>query len=269
VSPVDVDQPNLSPPSDAAAPARPDPALAAAIEIARDALAATGLIGDQATGGLHLGVRAEADLVVTHAFAADLPGYVGWYWAVSLARAPRSKKITVDEVVLLPGVDALLAPNWVPWSERLRPSDLGPGDLVPTAPDDFRLVPGYLLSDDPAVEEVSYEAGLGRERVLSRDGRIDAAQRWYEGESGPTSAMARMAPAQCGTCAFYLPLAGSLRAGFGGCGNEYAAADGRVVSVEYGCGAHSDALAEVPPLSEPLLGPVYDDGDEVLDPGSL
>ena len=88
--------------------------------------------------------------MVTHYFAADLPGYAGWRWAVTVARASRSKAVTVDEVVLLPGEGALLPPEWVPWSERLLPGDLGVGDVVPTPADDDRLVPAYLLSDDPA-----------------------------------------------------------------------------------------------------------------------
>jgi hypothetical protein len=54
--------------------------------------------------------------------------------------------------------------------------------------------------------------------------------------------MARGAPAHCGTCAFCVPVAGSLRAAFGVCTNELSPADGRVVSVEYGCGAHSDVV---------------------------
>ncbi len=96
--------------------------------------------------------------------------------------------------------------------------------------------------------------------MLSRDGRLDAADRWYAGEGGPDTAMARQAPAHCGTCGFYLPLAGSLQAGFGACGNELSNSDGRVVSVEHGCGAHSEAVVEAPSLAE-LVGDVYDDGE--------
>jgi hypothetical protein len=202
----------------------------------------------------------QAPRIVTHAFAATLPGYTGWYWAVTLARAPRMKSATVDEVVLLPGADALLAPPWVPWQERLRPGDLSPGDLLPPVTDDPRLVPAYIDSSDPAVEDVAFELGLGRARVMSREGRIDAAERWYDGDGGPESSMARQAPAHCGTCGFLLPLAGSLRAGFGVCGNEMTATDGRVVSVEFGCGAHSEAAVVVPSLAE-RTGEVYDDGD--------
>jgi Protein of unknown function (DUF3027) len=237
-----------------------DAVLAAAVEQARQAALALG--GDSV--GEHLGVRGEEDRVATHAFAATLPGYGGWYWAVTVTRAPRSRTVTVDEVVLLPGADALLAPKWVPWEERVRPGDLSPGDLLPPpAPDDPRLVPGYLLSDDPAVEAVAFELGLGRSRVMSREGRLDAAQRWYAGDHGPRTSMARHAPGRCGTCGFYLSLAGSLSAGFGVCGNEVTEADGRVVSVEYGCGAHSEAQVELTPLGD--VGEiVYDDGDEIV-----
>ena len=112
--------------------------------------------------------------------------------------------------------------------ERLQPGDLRPGDLLPTAPDDPRLVP-LRRSDDPAVEEVAFEFGLGRVRVLSLDGRLDAADRWYDGDGGPDTPMASRRPAHCGTCGFYLPLAGSLRAAFGVCGNEITVHDGRVV----------------------------------------
>jgi hypothetical protein len=238
-----------------------DSVLAAAIEPARAAAIEVG--GDSV--GEHLGVRAEPDVdrVATHAFAATLPGYVGWYWAVTVARVSRSKTVTVDEVVLLPGDGALRPPPWVPWEERVRPGDLGPGDLVaPPAPDDPRLVPGYVLSDDPAVESVAFELGLGRERVLSREGRLFAAERWHEGDRGPGSSMARHAPAHCGTCGFYLPLAGSLQAAFGVCGNEITDSDGQVVSVEYGCGAHSQVAVEVSAAAEPAEL-VYDDGEEI------
>ena len=237
--------------------ALPDDVLAAAVEQARAAAVESG--GDSV--GVHLAVMAEGERVVSHAFASDLPGYRGWMWVVSLARV-EGGPITVDEVVLLPGEGALLAPAWVPWQQRVRPGDLSPGDLLPTAPDDPRLVPAYVESDDPAVEEVAWELGLGRELVMSREGRLQSAERWFD-EHGPSAPMARQAPASCGTCGFLLPLAGSLRAGFGVCGNEVTDVDGRVVSVAYGCGAHSGVRPEPGPLVE-RGEPVYDDGDEPL-----
>jgi len=236
----------------------PDPVLAAAVDIAR---AAAEQVGGEAVGE-HVGVSADGELLVTHGFDSKLPGYVGWHWAVSLVRAPEQDFATVADAVLLPGAGALLAPAWVPWSERLRPGDLGPGDLLQPDPKDPRLVPGYVADEDVQLRQVAFELGLGRERVMSRDGRLDIAQRWYDGEYGPDTPMARQAPARCGTCGFLLPLAGSLQAGFGVCGNEISSADGHAVSVEYGCGAHSQIKVKVAPLSEPV-GEVYDDGDEV------
>ena len=215
-----------------------DSACAAAVDLAREAAVevAGRPVGD------HLGVTPEGDRLATHLFASLDPGYVGWQWAVTVVRASRSKVVTVAEVGLLPGDDALLPPPWVPWNERLRPGDLGVGDLLPTAPDDDRLVPAYAEPvDDDFVQELFWELGLGRVRVLSRDGRDDAVERWYAGDAGPDAPMAKAAPGPCGTCGFFLPLAGALRAAFGACANVYVPDDGRVVSADHGCGGHSEA----------------------------
>jgi len=232
----------------------PDRIGAEAVELARAAAIAEG----GSAVGAHLGVEAVGQRLVMHYFQATLPGYAGWRWAVTVARASRAKVATVDEVVLLPGDGSLLAPEWLPWSERLQPGDLGVGDLLPTDPDDDRLVPAYVGSDDPAVEDVALEVGLGRVRVMSRLGREDAAERWRNSDTGPRTAMATHAPGQCAGCGFYLQLAGWLRPAFGVCGNEFAPADGRVVTADYGCGAHSEALVEpAPPIVDAQA--VYDD----------
>ncbi|MEO3829417.1 DUF3027 domain-containing protein [Actinomadura sp. B10D3] len=223
-----------------------DTACAEAVDLAREAAEDTAAPGDV---GEHLGVRAEADRVVTHYFACLDPAYRGWRWAVAVARASRARNVTVSECVLLPGDDALLAPPWVPWLERLRPGDLGPGDLLPTAPDDARLAPGFTQVDDSTDRAAPWELGLGRVRVLSREGRDEAAARWYDGVAGPRAPIAASAPAQCSTCGFFVPLAGELRQIFGVCANEYAPDDGRVVSADHGCGAHSEAVS-LPAASE-------------------
>ena len=80
-------------------------------------------------------------------------------------------------------------------------------------------------------------------RVLSAAGRDEAAVRWYAGEQGPKSALASAAPAHCMTCGFMIRLSGPLGRVFGVCANEYAPDDGKVVSVDHGCGAHSEATA--------------------------
>lgn len=236
---------------------RPDQICAAAEQVARDAIPS----GPESVGE-HVSALAEGDRLVTHLFECLLAGYRGWRWAVTVTRIARSRHVTICETALLPGPEALRAPEWVPWRERLRPGDLGVGDLMPSHVDDERLAPGYLLSDDVAVEDVAWEVGLGRARVLSRDGRAEVAQRWYDGDHGPNAAISVAAPtaARCGTCGFYLPLAGSLRQVFGACGNEYAPDDGMVVSVDHGCGAHSEVLAE-PIASVDELPTVYDDGE--------
>ncbi|WBB73163.1 DUF3027 domain-containing protein [Micromonospora sp. WMMD1128] len=238
---------------------RLDQVCAAAVEVARDAITEV----EPTDVGDHLQAVAEGDRVVTHYFDCRMAGYRGWRWAVTVTRVARSKHVTICETVLLPGPDALLAPGWLPWQERLQPGDLGPGDLITTSADDERLAPGYLLSDDPAVEETSWELGLGRARVLSREGRAETAQRWYDGDHGPDAAISTAAPAaaRCGTCGFYLPLAGSLRQAFGACGNFFAPDDGRVVSADHGCGAHSETLVGVAETPVDELPTVYDDSE--------
>lgn len=238
-----------------------DAACLAAVDLARDAAVAE--FGADVVGDAE-GHEVDDDRVVTHYFASRLPGYMGWHWAVTVARASRAKQVTVDEAVLLPGRGALLPPAWVPWSERLRPGDLGPGDLLPTAPDDPRLVPGYTGTDvepgdrnDPAdLHELSWELGLDRVRVLSAEGVDEAADRWINGDQGPLSPLAMSAPAHCDSCGFYVRVAGLLGQVFGVCTNEYSPSDGRVVSYDHGCGAHSEGVTSAVGLPRPA--PVAD-----------
>ncbi|MCG5431145.1 DUF3027 domain-containing protein [Mycobacterium sp. MYCO198283] len=209
------------------------------------------------TVGAYLGIAYEDPTAATHRFLANMPGYQGWQWAVVVASTPGSGRATISEVVLVPGPTALLAPQWVPWEERVKPGDLGPGDLLAPAPHDPRLVPAFIGGGDPQVAEVAAEVGFGRRQVLSLFGRSDAAQRWHDGDYGPGSAMARATKRVCRDCGFWVPLTGSLGLLFGVCANEMSA-DGHVVDAEYGCGAHSDTP---PPqgAGSPVFDP-YDDG---------
>jgi hypothetical protein len=245
----------------------PDQACAEAVDLARDAV--TAVVG-AADVGAHLGVQADGERIVTHLFECADRAYRGWQWAVTVVRAPRAKAVTVSETVLLPGEQALLAPDWVPWHDRVRPGDLGVGDLLPAAPDDERLVPLVVLEGDDAVTDWypgaepgdagPDDAGLddagrdglagpaevpapGRSRVLSSVGREEASERWYSGEHGPRAPVAHAAPAPCVSCGFFVPLSGELGRIFGACANEYAPDDGQVVSADHGCGAHSEAMA--------------------------
>jgi hypothetical protein len=231
--------------------------LTGAAELARTAIIEHS--GDDTVGD-YLGVGYEDPTSATHRFVAHLPGYQGWQWAVVVASYPGADHATVSEVVLVPGPESLLAPEWVPWEQRVRPGDLNPGDLLAPLSDDPRLVPGYLSSGDPQVDETAAEIGLGRRTVMSAWGRAEAAQRWHDGDHGPRAQMAQSTKRVCRDCGFFLPLAGSLGAMFGVCGNEMSA-DGHIVDFEYGCGAHSDTPAPAG-TGSPMYDP-YDDG--VLD----
>lgn len=231
--------------------AKPDPVLLQAVELARTAAIEE---AGQAAVGDYVGVEMDEDRVATHSFASTSPAYVGWRWAVTLARATRARSATVNQVVLLPGPESIVAPAWVPWSERVLPGDLGVGDVLPTSGDDPRLVPGYFgldsedgTADDVVLRPTSWELGLGRARVLSVRGRDDAAERWQRGETGPNAAMARQASLTCSSCGFLVMVSGALGQAFGMCANAFGAADGRVVALSFGCGAHSEVVVDIAP----------------------
>jgi hypothetical protein len=249
--------------------AKPDTAAAAAVEVARAALLEEVPATDV---GEHLGAIAEGDRVVTHQFACTRAGYRGWRWSVTVARAARQKVPTVDEVVLIPGDDAIVAPAGVPYRERVQPGDLSPGDLLPVEEDDPRLVPTYLFGDDPLsdadraqIREVAADLGLGRVRTLSIEGRDLAAERWYDGTAGPDSPLAQAAPEPCTTCGFLVRLAGPLAETFGVCANGNANDDGRVVAFDHGCGAHSEVTLQRRHRPQALPEHVWDTVDDLVE----
>jgi hypothetical protein len=165
---------------------------------------------------------------------------------------------------------------------------MGPGDLLPTDAEDLRLEPGWTGEDEPppnsivsdemaalaeaedaevtagplavpargSIAAVAEELGVRRARVLSRYGLHIAADRWEEA-FGPKTPMAQAAPAPCVSCGFLLRIGGSLGQAFGVCANEFSPADGRVVSLAYGCGGHSEA-AVMPKPPQPAA-PVIDE----------
>ena len=228
----------------ATAPKRPtrlkkDLVLAKAVEVALDA--AQKVAQSPADVGEHVRTVMIDERLLTHEFACNLRGYVGWNWNVTVARAPRGRAATVCEVELLPSTNAILAPQWLPWAERLQPGDLGAGDILPFVADDPRLVPGYVSQGDDEEDAVAIEElGLARARILSEDGRDQAAARWIGGSQGPRSAGALQSAAGCGSCGFLVPLQGALGQVFGVCTNAWSPDDGKVVALGHGCGAHSE-----------------------------
>lgn len=229
----------------------PDPICAAAVD---DALrAALADEGPEAVGG-HLGFTAEEERLVVHRFTCTLPGYPGWEWQVSVVRAKRSRSVTISDVTLAPGPESVVAPPWVPWAQRLQPGDLTPGAVAPTPADEARLAAGWSGADDLAGEidpgplhPVNWEPGLQRRRVPSAFGRETAATRWYSGEHGPRSPLAKAAPGPCRSCGWMLTIGGPLGQMFGVCSNLLSPSDGRIVSFDHGCGGHSEAPATAVP----------------------
>jgi hypothetical protein len=253
---------------------KPDSTLVKAVDVARAALLEQ---AGAAAVGEHVAVALDDERVVTHLFECLLPGYLGWHWSVTITRAYRQKHITLDEVVLIPGNEAITAPEWIPYKERLQPGDLSPGDLLPVEDDDPRLVPTYSFGDsvgDTAadviedsrlsqtdraqIKQVSTELFLSRVRTLSMEGRDLAAERWYAGDGGPEAPLAQAAPASCVSCGFLVRLAGPLAELFGVCANGNANDDGKVVSLDHGCGAHSEVQLGKKQLPEPLPEHVFD-----------
>ena len=203
---------------------------------------------EQAEKSEHVGgfVSVEFDddnRVATYLYEANLAGYKGWRWCVTIAIVDKKSEPTICDVVVLPGPDALLAPEWVAYRDRIQPGDVGVGDIVPSSLDDTRLVPSVhsLIADEELDAMQVFDLGLGRARVMSIEGRDQASKRWYESDRGPQSPIAQAAPKPCSSCAFFLPIAGSLRSSFGVCANAISPEDARVVSVDHGCGAHSEA----------------------------
>ena len=212
------------------------------LELARSAAIADA--GSADLVGADVSVEIDDDgRVETYLFEAHLAGYKGWRWCVTIAIVDKKSEPTICDVVVLPGPDALLAPEWVAYRDRIQPGDVGVGDILPSSLDDTRLVPSVhsLIADEELDAMQVFELGLGRARVMSIEGRDQASKRWYESDRGPQSPIAQSAPKPCSSCAFFLPIAGSLRASFGVCANAISPEDARVVSVDHGCGAHSEA----------------------------
>ena len=69
--------------------------------------------------GNFIEVFEDGESVATYLFENNQKGYVGWRWSVTVFQADSKDPATISEIVLLPGPDSLVAPDWVPWSERL------------------------------------------------------------------------------------------------------------------------------------------------------
>ncbi|MEC5180916.1 DUF3027 domain-containing protein [Arthrobacter sp. CG_A4] len=162
-----------------------DAVLAAAVDVARTAVEGIAPAGQI---GRHLGAKSEGDRLVTHLFESKLAGYGGWQWYAVLTRNSRSKVVTVDELGLLPSEDAILAPEWVPWAERVRPGD-EQGDEAPAAGAETRdqgaAEPGTddaSAGADPAEDDSAEDGTTPEDDSDDADGNADGADDEYDAD---------------------------------------------------------------------------------------
>ena len=219
------------------------------------------------------------DDVTDFRFETRVRGYEGWQWSVTLYHDVELDHWTVNESSLVPTDKALRPPAWIPWKDRLEPTDLAVTDSIGTEPDDPRLEEGFRATDAgegaPAetpemsetsetskedVEDAVEEFELSRRHVLTPLGRAQTAKRWYEGPRGPKSLSTKTADGNpCSTCGFFIPLKGERNLLFGVCANKWSPDDGRVVSVDHGCGEHSEIEPPEPSHLWVQSKPAFDD----------
>lgn len=267
------------------------------------------------------------DQVTDFRFVCGIRGYEGWQWSITLYHDAEAGRWTVNESSLVPTDAALRPPAWVPWKDRLEPSDLSVTDALGTDPDDPRLEQGFRRTqatsggergdagdgDVSAAGAAGGESGdagadaggdaqgtadatpsaasdaetgaeaaggegegmavtapedldeavaafdLSRRHVLSQLGRAQTTKRWYEGPRGPKSLSTKTAGGNlCSDCGFFVPLSGELGLMFGVCANKWSPDDARVVSLDHGCGEHSEIEPPEPTRLWVQSKPAYD-----------
>ena len=92
-------------------------------------------ITPEGTIGAPAGEITEGDGVVSVQFDSLLPGYPGWKWTVSIATL-EGEAPSVLETEMIPAEGALLAPDWVPWSDRLADYKAAQSELEAASTED-------------------------------------------------------------------------------------------------------------------------------------
>lgn len=245
------------------------------------------------------------DNVTDFRFETRVRGYEGWQWSVTLYHDVELDHWTVNESSLVPTDKALRPSEWIPWKDRLEPTDLAVTDSIGTDPDDPRMEEGFRktepaetgenvssdaesaettnasdnaetdadgaagsqgesaaasVTSEEDIDEAVEEFDLSRRHVLTSLGRSQTAKRWYEGPRGPKSLSTKTSDGNpCSTCGFFIPLKGELNLLFGVCANKWSPDDGRVVSIDHGCGEHSEIEPPEPSHLWVQSKPAFDD----------
>jgi hypothetical protein len=113
--------------------------LSEAQEFARAALVA---VTPESTIGAFTDEVDEGDGVTSYRFETTMPGYPGWNWTATIARLADAEP-TIVETELVPAEGALLAPDWIPWSDRM---------------DDYRAAQAALGDAAAAESEIAGDA---------------------------------------------------------------------------------------------------------------
>lgn len=93
----------------------------------------------------------EEPSVYTFLFETKQKGYVGWRWSVTVFEGADGP--TVSEVLLMPGEDSLVAPNWIPWSERLADWKALQAELERQAAEEAELAAEGAEDEDASDDE--------------------------------------------------------------------------------------------------------------------
>ena len=199
--------------------------------------------------------------MVTHLFACTRRGYVGWRWSVTVTRASRHKAVTVDEVVLIPATRRSSPRPGCPTASGSSPATCRPVTCSRSATRTrgwSRRTPSATTRSTPTTRRRSARSprtsgSAGCAPSPSRDASRRPAL--VRRRRRPDSPLAQSAPHHCRSCGFLVRIAGPLTDTFGVCANGDANDDGRVVSTDHGCGAHSEVRLAKKHEPQPLPGP--------------
>ena len=233
---------------------------------------------DAADVGDHLGAVVEGERLATHLFACTRRGYAGWRWSVTVARAPRQKTGHRRRGRAAPRRrgDRRPAVGALPRAHPARrPLARRPAARRPTTTRGWsRRTPSATTRSTPTRRPRSAASPRSSASAGSAPCRSRAASSppsaGTTAPAAPSPRSPRPPPRRCRSCGFLVRIAGPMADSFGVCANGDANDDGRVVSFDHGCGAHSEVrLArkhEPPPLPEPVHDTLND--DEIVGPSS-
>ena len=114
------------------------------------------------------------DGITDYRFVSLMRGYEGWQWSVTMFHDVERDTWTVNESTLIPMEQALRPPEWIPWKDRLLPTDLSVTDSIGTDPDDPRLEEGFRATAEAETGDTRVSDARDVE-AAGAPGKVDAA----------------------------------------------------------------------------------------------